>query len=458
MAQMPGGAAENAPGAMPDQHGDVSQQTLGLLTRRIGYLFLIILIANGIDRSNVSFAALSMNSELGFSPQVYGFCVSAFFFGYIAAQFPGMLLTRRYGVRAVLGGMLISWGVCASLMSTVHSPTSFAVVRILLGLTEGAIMPVSILYYSMWFPKVIRGGASSKSMLGATLSTIVAAPLSGWLMTQFNGSLGFPGWRWMFLLEGLPSIALGFYVLLRLPNRPQEATWLDAKQKDWLIRTLAAEAVSASRVGLQGFGQVIRSSAVWICALAWFVQSLAIYGALYWLPQAIKHMSGYTDLASSVLSAFPWVGVAIAMVFNARHSDRAQERRWHFVLPDLVGALALSASVALHDNVLSYLLLIVGLSSIGAGSGIFWSIPMGMVSGRAAAPSFAFINFLAACGGFVSPNLIAWVLKLGHGSYVAVGYTISAIVVAGVLPILLLKRESAPATDGEAAPLPSEAL
>jgi MFS family permease len=272
---------------------------------RIVPLIFVLFILNSIDRVNVSFAALQMNREQGFSPQIYGMGVAAFFVSYLLFQIPITLLAKKIGPRLCLGSMSIAWGLAAAGMSFVHTPLEFYALRFVLGLTEAGFAPVTLYIYSTWIPARYRARVTSKNTIAIAVSIIIGAPLSGWLMTSHNTLLGMSGWRWMFFAEGFLPVVLGVFTLIYLPNSPREASWLSPAESSDLLAAVEGEATNAlpTERRVSTLRQVARSPGVWACAGAWFSLTMGVYGIIFWLPQAIKGLSSLNDFDVAVLSA-----------------------------------------------------------------------------------------------------------------------------------------------------------
>jgi MFS transporter, ACS family, tartrate transporter len=405
---------------------------------RIVPLIFVLFIVNSIDRVNVSFAALQMNGELGFSPRVYGFGVGMFFVSYLLFQIPITLAAKRFGVRLCLGAMTIAWGFAAAGMAFVHTPTQFYALRFLLGLTEAGFAPVTLYLYSLWIPARYRAQVTSKSTIAIAVSIVIGAPLSGWLMTGHQTFVDVSGWRWMFLAEGFVPLILGVFTLFYLPDSPREASWLTADAADRLVAAIAAEAVDApvTERRIAALPQIARSPQAWACAGAWFALTMGVYGIIFWLPQAIKHLSKLNDFSVAIYSALPWVGAGIAMWANARHSDKHSERLWHVVVPAIVGAAGLAASVLTDYQGLSYVMLLVALIGLGAAQAVFWAIPMSFLRGAAAAGGFAFINLCGNLAGLVGPNVIG-LIRQTTGSFTYVADFLAVVLLMGALLLIL---------------------
>jgi MFS family permease len=330
-------------------------------------------------------------------------------------------------------------------MALVHSPTEFYVLRFILGLTEAGFAPVTLYFYSIWIPARYRARVTSKNTIAIAVSIVIGAPLSGWLMTSTHTLGGLSGWRWMFIAEGCVPVLLGLFTLYYLPNSPREAKWLSADEKSRLVAQLESEsapgASAAERVS--SLPRTVGSVRVWACAGAWFALTMGVYGVIFWLPQAIKHLSNFGDFTVAIFAAIPWFVAGIAMWLNARHSDRRAERLWHVVLPTVIGALGLAGSVSVAAGAMGYAMLLLGLIGLGAAQAVFWAIPMDFMKGAAAAGGFAFINLCGNLAGLVGPNVIGWI-RQSTGSFSNVAYFLAVVLLLGalLLAVAMLPRRA----------------
>ena len=325
---------------------DVERDTMRIVRRRVFYCLFVMFLLNQMDRTNVGFAALQMNVQLGFNAEVYGFGTGLFFFSYLLAEMPSNLMLERFGPRIWLSRITISWGVIAMLMAFVYDAPSFYILRFLLGLAEAGFAPGSIYYINLWAPKRYRAKSVVVSALAIPLSVIIGGPIAG-LFLSMDKVAGLAGWQWLFLAEGIPSVLFGLFTLRFLTDRPKDAHWLSPAQKSWLMGELARDASEASRHGISTLGNALRSWRVWRTGIAFFCVTLTTWGLGFWLPQIVKQLSGLTNAQVSLLTTLPFVGLAIGFLLNSWHSDKVQERQWHFVGGALIGAagLLISATV-----------------------------------------------------------------------------------------------------------------
>lgn len=374
--------------------------------RLVPFLFLLYVVAY-LDRVNVGFAALQMNAALGLSARAFATGAGIFFVGYTAFEIPSNVVLARLGARLWIARIMITWGLVSAAMMFVHSAATFYAMRFVLGVAEAGFFPGIIFYLTRWFPAHVRAHTIAQFMTAVLVAGIVGGPISGALLS-LNGVAGLAGWQWLFLLEGLPAIALGLFVLAFLTERPEDATWLSPGERLALITCLAQES-DATMGRPNSLGTVLTSGRIWLLAAVYFGLPVALYAMSFWLPQIIKTASGGSDLTVGILSAIPYLVGAIGMVLVGRHSDRTGERRWHVAVVTAVGGAAFAASAMVSSLVPSIVLLSVAMMGLASMLGPFWTLATATVSGVGAAAGIALINSVGNVGGFVGPYIIGYV-------------------------------------------------
>jgi len=408
----------------------IRQIRLRLLTPLLALLFL-----STIDRANISFAALQMNRELGLNAEAYGFGVSIFFLGYILIQWPSLWLLQRIGMRRWVFICAGVWGLAAAGIAFVQSAHSFYALRLLLGIAEGGFAPGVMFYLAQWIPARYRAGAISTFMLAVPVSAILGGPLAGWLMSVDN-PIDWPGWRWMLLVEGLPTLLLAAASLRLLPDRPRDAAWLSNEQRQWIEEELSRD---VPRNPENGSGRLpLGNHRLWIAGACWFGLLAGANGLLYWLPQIIRHLSaGSTDLQIGLLTALPWIAVAIGMLVNAWHSDSAQERHWHVGLAALASAVFIALTPVLGTGAGALGMLLLAGLAMGAAQGTFWTLPPLFLSPAGLAAGFALINMCGNLAGLVIPTFIGWVKeRTGSFDMPVFALALLALLAAGAVALL----------------------
>ena len=403
--------------------------------RLIPFLCLAYTI-NFLDRVNVGFAALHMNDALGFSPSVYGFGAGIFFLGYIVFEIPSNLALRRFGARIWIARIMISWGLVACAMALVHSETSFYVTRALLGIAEAGFFPGIILYLTFWFPSAERARIIALFMASVPLATVIGGPLSGALL-QMHGFLGFAGWQWLFVIEGIPAIVLGVLALEILTDSPDQAHWLTDEEKSALSSTLEREAKETEAVGYASMRNALTRPRVLALGALYFLMVTGLYGIGFWMPQVISGF-GLGSLAVGFLTAVPYLFAAIAMVLWGRHSDRTGERRWHIALPLFLAAASFAWSAYSGPLVPTMVALTLATLGFYAAFGPFWSLPTALLTGAGAAAGIALVNSLGNVAGFAGPYIVG-LLKEATGSFSAALLFLAAALALGGLMALTFR-------------------
>lgn len=404
--------------------------------RLIPFLFLCYVFAY-LDRVNVGFAKLQMLSDLKFSETVYGLGAGIFFIGYFIFEVPSNIAMHRFGARKWIARIMITWGVISAAMIFVKSPTTFYILRFFLGVAEAGFFPGIILYLTYWYPSSRRGKITAMFMTGIPISGVVGGPLSGWILNQFNGVYGMPGWQWLFLLEAIPSFLAGFVVLVYLDDKISAAKWLTVEQRSLLEKSLANE---AGNIEVHSVWGPFRNKRVWVLSLCYFGIIMGLYGISFWLPTLFK-ASGVADAFTiGLLTMIPYGAAAIAMVMLGRSSDRMKERRWHVAMPALLGAAGLVASTFVpHNAALAVLFLTLATIGIMGALCQFWAIPPSFLGGAAAAAGIALINSVGNLAGFVSPYLVGWIKDLTHSTDVGLYCVAASLVVAAAIVLTMPK-------------------
>ncbi|MFM0152354.1 MFS transporter [Paraburkholderia sediminicola] len=406
--------------------------------RLLPFLLICYLFAC-LDRLNIGFAKLQMQSDLGFSDAVYGVGAGIFFLGYVLFEVPSNLLLPKVGARKTISRILVLWGLTSASMLFVHNVPMFYGLRFLLGVFEAGFAPGMIFYLTYWYGEARMARAIATVMIAGPLSGVVGGPLSTWVMTAFAGASGLAGWQWMFLVEGLPCIVLGVIAWFFLVDRPADAKWLSADDK----RVLAS-GLGAPPAAHHSFGQIARDPRVYLMAIAYFCVICGIYTVNFWLPTILK-ADGVTDtMQIGLYSTIPYIAAVIGMYLGGRSSDRHGERRWHSAVPALVGAVALAvATLASGHLVMSLLFMTVATAMMWVSYTVFWAIPSAYLKGDSAAGGIALINTIGLLGGFLSPTIIGWA-KTATGSLQAGLYVMVGLLALGAI-LLVANRLPSPA-------------
>ncbi len=397
--------------------------------RLLPFLFLCYVVAY-LDRVNVGFAKLQMLSDLKFSETAYGLGAGIFFIGYFLFEVPSNLILHRTGARRWIARIMVTWGLLSAGMMFVQNEFAFYVVRFFLGAAEAGFFPGIILYLTYWFPAQQRGRIVALFMTAIAMSGVIGGPLSGWIMTAFAGVNGWAGWQWLFLIEGLPSIAMGIAVLFYLDDSIQSAKWLSPQEKELLSTNIAADQKTQAHMSV---GETLRDPRVLLLSLLYFCFIMGLYGVSFWLPQLIKGL-GVKDLMSiGLLTAIPYAVAAVCMVLVGRSSDQRSERRYHLMIPAVLGAIGLGlAGVLGNDPVLGMVALTLGTAGVLSVLPVFWTLPTALLGGAGAAAGIALINSVGNLAGFLSPYMVG-AIKDATGNTTLALYVLAGSMVVGAL-------------------------
>ena len=418
---------------------ELGLRTVGKVKRRLLPLMALLFVIAFIDRVNVGYAALSMNSDLGFTGAVYGTGAGIFFIGYFLFEIPSNLALHRFGARRWIARIMFTWGVIAMGMALVQGQTSFYVVRFLLGAAEAGFYPGMILYITYWFPRKDRNHAIALFAAASPIATIIGAPISGVILDQawLNGLWSLKPWQWLFVVEGIPAIVLGFVALRYLTDKPSQATWLTLEERAWLIDRQEAEAAELAGQPRMNVAQVLSSGRIWFTAVGYFTQVITFYGLVLWLPLIISGFGGLSKTQVTLISALPYVCAVIAAVSIGRSSDRMMERKWHLVIPALVGVCGFTGAALVRDPYMALLGVCVGQAGLWAANNMFWALPSAFLTGVTAAAAIAFINAFANLGGFVGPFAVGWI-KDQTGSFQIPMFVLAACLLAYAVMMYIL--------------------
>ncbi len=413
------------------------------VTRRlIGFAFVCYVVAY-IDRVNIGFAATALQRDLGLSDTAYGIGGGLFFLGYCLFEIPSNLILDRVGARLWIARIMIGWGLVSMGMMFISTPATFYAARVLLGIAEAGFFPGMVLFFTYWIPASERARTGALFMMAAPIAIIVGAPLSE-LLLSLDGRGGLAGWQWLFVGEGLPAVVLGLFALRVLTDRPEQALWLPAREREWLSRTMAAERAGRASHGHASVLGGMRSPRVWLLCAVYFLNTVVTYGVFLWLPKILRDLSGRGGWRLSLMTAVPFVAALAGMVLIGRHSDRTGERKRHVAACALTAASGLLLAAFFTDN-LVMLILSFTLSQVGQRSvmSVFWSIPPMLLGGTAAAAGIALINAVGNLGGFVGPSIMGF-LRDATGGYGGGLLVLSGALVLEAILVLSLRLEPAP--------------
>jgi D-galactonate transporter len=409
---------------------DVAQRARHRIARRIlPFLFILYVIAF-LDRMNIGAAALQMPHDLGFSANVIGVGAGIFFVGYFLLEIPGALIAERWSARRWIARIMISWGVMTVFMAFIQTSRQFYVVRFLVGAAEAGFLPGGIVYLTHWFRYEDRAKAVAFFYAANPLSYVIGSPLAGLLLGL--SWLGMRGWRWLFIIEGIPAIIFGFITIWYLSDWPHQADWLPEDESSWITNELKKEKERKKRS--YKIWEALCHRDVILLTLCYFCAMTGSYGIAFWLPTILKRLSGQSDLRVTLMAALPYVAAFVTQQLNGWHSDRVRERRWHAAVPVLVCALALAFAVLCSGNLaLSLGLFIVAGGSFYGFQPVFWTVPTQFLSESAAAASIGLINAVGNLGGFAGPMVMGYLANRTHSFSAGLLYLVASLVLSGML-------------------------
>lgn len=417
---------------------DLERRTIGKVSARLVPFLITCYFVAYLDRVNVGFAALTMNKDLGLSASAFGFGAGIFFLAYFLFEVPSNLFLERVGARKWIARIMFSWGVVSGATAFIRGETSFYLVRVLLGMAEAGFFPGIIFYLTLWFPAVYRARIIGSFMAAIPLSTVIGAPVSG-LLLGLDGLIGLKGWQWLFILEAVPALILSFVVFFYLTDRPADATWLEADERDWLVSRLQQEQTRREMVRRYSVVEALCNLKVLALSLVYFGAVATNYGLSFFLPQIVKAF-GVSNLQAGVITALPYIVGSIGIVWWGRHSDRMLERRFHLAFPLFVASAGIAASTTLDDPTMKMVALSIAGFGIFGCLPVFWTFPTAFLCGAAAAGGIALINSIGNLAGFAGPYAVGRIKDL-TGSYTGGLLSLAAAGLVATLIVLALEHD-----------------
>jgi MFS family permease len=403
--------------------------------RLLPFLFLCYVLAY-LDRVNVGFAKLQMLENLSLGDAAFATGAGIFFLGYFFFEVPSNLLLKRFGARAWIARIMISWGVISAATLFVRDEWTFYAMRFLLGLAEAGFFPGIIFYLTLWYPSRLRSSRTALFVSAIAVAGVLGNPVSGLIMDTLSGARGLAGWQWLFLLEGLPSVLVGVWVLFYLDSGLADAKWLTAEEKAFLRANLEAEDSLKREVRVV---DAFASGKVWVLSAIYFTLMVGLYGITFWLPTIVKALGVEGYLRVGLVTAIPYAAAVVGMLLLSRHSDRTGERRWHYVLNVSAGALGLALSgVFATRPVLAMAFLSLGTLGVLGSMPLFWPIPSAFLGGTAAAAGIGIVNSIGNLGGYIGPNVPVWVKRLTTDPSAALYVTSGVLLIGAVLTALCI--------------------
>jgi MFS transporter, ACS family, tartrate transporter len=406
-----------------------------IATRLLPFLFILYIIAF-LDRVNVGYAALEMAHDLSFSDRVFGLGAGIFFIGYLVFQIPGALIVERSSARRLLASILVTWGLVTILTAEVHTARQFYLVRFVLGIAEAGFFPGIVVYLTHWFRDQDRAKAVAIFMAAIPGSNIIGSPFAGWVVSA--RWFGVPGWRWLFIMEGIPAILFGLITWFYLTDRPDQAKWLPADEQLWIVKELQQESARKSYALSCTIWDALRRREVVLLGLAYFCGLTANYGFMLWFPTILKRATGLPNVIIGTLAIAPYLVALVVMIWGGWHSDRTSERRWHTAVPLLLAGAFLAVALVFQTHLwLAY----SSIAIVGAGTIVFmptfWALPTELLTAQAAAVAVGLINSCGAVGGFVGPFIVGYLSSVTKSLMPGLVVLLVALFLAGIAILCL---------------------
>lgn len=435
----------------PQAVSEVGERARRRITKRLMPFLLLLYLIAYIDRTNVGVAKLHMQGDLGFTDAIIGFGAGIFFVGYFILEIPGTLIVERWSARKWIARIMISWGIVAVFMGFIGMPAlnfmsperQFYSLRFILGLAEAGFFPGVIIYLSHWFRSEDRAKAKARFMIGIPIATVIGIPLSRAILENITW-YGLAGWRWVYILEGIPAVIFGVVTIFYLTDRPHQAKWLPDDEKRWIMDQLEQEKQDKLSRGHVSLWQAFKHPQIILLLTIYFFAVTGNYGLTFFLPSITENMGGMSVTVRTIVTTLPYVCCTIAILICGRTSDKMQERRWHTAIPILLCAVGMGVSVLVGDYpaLVIAAMCLAGLAPAAWPS--FWSLPSALLTGSAAAGAVGLINSVGNLGGFVGPYAVGF-LKTSTGSFNAgVWFLAACSLLAGILAIFLKPPKVAP--------------
>lgn len=402
---------------------DIEKRTTAQIAWRFIPFLIVCYFVAYLDRVNVGFAKLTMDADIGISDTMFGFGAGVFFLAYFLFEVPSNILLDKLGARVWIARIMFSWGLISGLMAFIPQISkatgisgehTFYALRILLGFAEAGFFPGIIFFLTLWFPATYRARIVGYFMAAIPLSSALGSPVSASLL-GLDGVAGFRGWQWLFIAEAAPSLVLAVVTYFYLTDRPAEATWLDADQRNWLSGRLAAEDKAREHVSPAGVLASLTDPRVLAMSLIYFGDVACLYGVGFWMPTIVKGF-GVSIAMTGWINAIPYVVGFLGMVWWGMRSDARMERTGHLAVTLAIATIGVGASGFIGDPLLKMIALTFGAFGVFASLPIFWTLPTAILSGASAAAGIAAINSIGNLSGYFGPFAIGWI-KDATGSF-----------------------------------------
>ncbi|MGW4479829.1 MFS transporter [Rhodococcus triatomae] len=428
---------------VPEENDQMANRVMRKVAIRLIPFLGLAYFLNYIDRTNISFAKLTMSEDLGLTETMYGLASGLFFVGYILLEVPSNLALHKFGARRWIARILVSWGLIAALMAFVPNATWLNIARVALGIAEAGFFPGIMLYLTFWFPRAVRVRLVGVFMVALPLSSALGAPISAAIIQYWHGLFGLEGWRVMFLVEGIPTVLLGFAAWFYLTDRPRQAKWLTNEERTWLDRRMTAEHAETADVGHASARSSLRNPTVWLLGLTYFGIGYGLFAISFFLPTIVAGFAEQFDTTFSIaqnglIVAVPFLIASAAMILWTRRSDRLKERMWHVIAP--VALATVSVPIAMYMNTPFLTMVVISITAVGIFSAlpVFWYLPTTFLTGAGAAAGIALVNTIGASAGLLAPYMTGWLLD-ATGSSKAGLWVVGAFMAMAVALLLVLR-------------------
>ncbi|HXF18708.1 MAG TPA: MFS transporter [Burkholderiales bacterium] len=383
------------------------RRTIVKVSWRLLPLVVVSYLVAYIDRTNVAFAALTMNKDLGLSAYAYGWGAGIFFLGYALFEVPSNIVLEKVGARRWIARIMFTWGIVSGLTAVATGSASFIFLRFLLGVAEAGFFPGMILYFTYWFPARYRGRVISTLFIAVPLGNALASVVSGAVLGM-DGLLGLKGWQWVYIVEAIPAVLLALVVWVQMTDRPAVAKWLKPDEKEWLETELKLERANIESAGSLTLLRALTDRRVLALSMIYFTSVVAGYGITFFLPQIVKGL-GHSNFITGLLTAIPYVVGVVGLIFWGHSSDRHSERRWHLICASTLAAIGLAGTAFFTGSAWALVTMSVAAIGLYGSRPSFWPMPSLFLTGAAAAGGIALINSIGNLGGYVGPFVVGWI-------------------------------------------------
>nr|EJI98047.1 putative tartrate transporter [Rhodococcus sp. JVH1] len=433
------------------QKPEIEARVVRKVARRLIPFLGLAYFVNYLDRTNIGLAKLTMSEELGLTETMFGLASGLFFIGYLLFEMPSNLALHRFGARRWIARIMLTWGIIAAAMAFVPNAGSLYALRMLLGIAEAGFFPGVLLYLTLWFPRAYRVRLMGLFLLALPVSSALGAPLSSAIIQYWDGLFGLSGWRVMFLLEGIPAVALAVVTWFYLTDRPSQAKWLEEDEKVWLTYELESEASeSGSHMSVR---RALTDSRVWMLGLVYFGITYGLYSLSFFLPSIVAGFKKTFDtdfslFTTGLIVAVPFAVGAVAMVLWSRHSDRTGERIWHVAIPTLIGAVSIPVALYMQSPLTTMIAVTVNAVGVFCALPVFWYLPSTFLTGAGAAAGIAVVNSVGNTSGFGAPYVTGWLFDATGNSRAGL-WVVGAVMLVAVVLVLVLRSRVSPTRSAE---------